>query len=338
MQMRPAALLASFALGGLLESFAGFELLTSARFPDHSTQAVLVSHFAACGILAPGFLLLLPPSYRRDKWISLLLILGLSTPLPIIGPVLVLLFTQYILKLDHRHKLESDYYFGDRQFSSGTEQSTGNSLTRSLIEHLRSPDVEVRRNAVLATKRLDFKSAIPVLRMAQQDSDEQARIFARNTLGQITEALEVSLKAMEDPDFNPQQHLDRVMFVAEQFRDYVELGLATEGGKKTHLERLIRLLSQSLAADPGNEKVLCLLLKFCVLVRDIDQARAHLLTLKKLVPSPEVTLPWELELHFESRDWQSLSERLTTIRRTHSQDPHLMKIYNYWHQKTSETR
>jgi hypothetical protein len=338
MQMRPAALLASFALGGLLESFAGFELLTSGCFPDHPTQAVLLSHFAACGILAPGLLLLLPPSYRKDKWISLLLVLGLSTPLPIAGPALVLLFTQYILKLDHRHKLESNYYFGDRQFSSGTEQSTGNSLTRSLIEHLRSPDIEVRRNAVLAARRLDFKSAIPILRMAQQDGDEQVRIFARNTLGQITEAFEVSLKAMEDTDFNPQQHLDRVMFVAEQFRDYVDLGLVTEGGKKTHLDRLIRLLSQSLAADPGNEKVLCLLLKFCILARDIDQARIHLITLMTLAPSPEVTLPWELELHFESRDWQSLSERLTTIRRSHSQDPHLMKIYNFWHQKTSEAR
>jgi hypothetical protein len=338
MQTRPAALLVSFALGGLLESFAGYELLTAASFPDHPAQAVLGSHFAACGILAPGFLLLLPPSYRKDWWISLLLILGLSTPLPIVGPGLLLLFAQYILKLSHGHKLESDYYFGDRQFSSGTEQSTGNSLTRSLIEHLRSPDIEVRRNAVLAARRLDFKSAIPILRMAQQDGDEQVRIFARNTLGQITEALEVSLKAMEDPDFNPQQHLDRVIFVAEQFREYVELGLATEGGKKTHLDRLIRLLSQSLAADPGNKKMLCLLLKFCILARHIDQARTHLAALKKLAPSPEVTLPWELELQFESRDWRSLSERLTTIRRSHSQDPHLMKIYNFWHQRTSEAQ
>lgn len=338
MQTRPTVLLVSFAVGGALESFAGVELLTAACFPDHPIHSVLLSHFAACGIMAPGFLLLLPPSYRKDKWISLLLILGLSIPLPIVGPALVLLFSQYILKLDHRHNLESDFHFGDRQYASGTEQSAGNSLTRSLIEHLRSPDVEVRRNAVLAAKRLDFKSAIPVLRMAQQDSDEQVRIFARNTLGQITETLEGSLKAMDDPEFNPQQHLDRVMFVAEQFRDYVELGLATEGGRKSHLDKLIRLLSQSLAVESSNEKVLCLLLKFCILARYIDQARTYLITLNKLAPGPEVTLPWELELHFESRDWQSLSERLTTIRRTHSQDPHLMKIYNFWHQTTSDSR
>ena len=338
MQTRPAALLVSFALGGMLESFAAFELLTAACFPDHPIRSVLLTHFAACGIMAPGFLLLLPSTYRTDKWISLLLILGLSTSLPLVGPALVLLFTKYILRLDHLHKPEPDFHFGDRQYSSGTEQNAGNSLTRSLIEHLRSPDVEVRRNAVLAAKRLDSKSAIPVLRMAQQDSDEQVRIFARNTLGQIAEALEGSLKAMEDPGFNPQQHLDRVMFIAEQFRDYVELGLATEGGRKAHLDSLIRLLSQSLTVEPDNEKVLCLLLKFCILARYIDQARTHLTTLKKLAPSPEVTLPWELELHFESRDWQSLSERLTTIRRTHSQDPHLMKTYNFWHQKTSEAR
>ena len=128
------------------------------------------------------------------------------------------------------------------------------------------------------------------------------------------------------------------MFVAEQFRDYVELGLATEGGRKSHLDRLIRLLSQSLVAEPANEKVLCLLLKFCILARYIDQAKTHLIALKKLAAGPEVTLPWELELRFESRDWQSLGEMLTTIRRNHSQDPQLMKTYNFWHQRTSEAR
>jgi hypothetical protein len=338
MQTRPAALLLSFVLGGSLESLAGFELLTATGFFAHSTAVVLLGHFAACGVLTPGFLLLLPPPYRKDKWISILLILGLSTPLPIVGPALVLLLSQYILKLDHLPKLGSNYFFGDRQHSSGAEQSSGNSLTRSLIEHLRSPDVEVRRNAVLAARRLDFKSAIPILRLGQQDGDEQVRIFARNTLGQITEALESSLKAMESPDFNPQQHLDRVMFIAEQFRDYVELGLVTEGGRKPHLDRLIRLLSQSLAIEPTNQRVLCLLLKFCILARHIEQAGTYLIALKKLAPSPDVILPWELELYFEDRDWQSLSELLTTIRRSHSQDPQLMKIYNFWHQKTSEAR
>src|SRR6185503_8208522 len=111
--------------------------------------------------------------YRKDKWISILLILGLSIPLPVVGPGLVLIFSQYILKLERGHKPESNYYFGDRQYSSGTQLSAGNSLTRSLIEHLRSPDVEVRRDAILAARRLDFKSAIAILRIAQQASDEQ---------------------------------------------------------------------------------------------------------------------------------------------------------------------
>jgi hypothetical protein len=338
MQTRPAALLLSFALGGLLEGLVGFELLTSAWFPAHSTRVVVIGHLVACAVLAPGFLLLLPASYRKDKWISLLLISGLSASLPLVGPALVVLLTQYVFKLDHGHKLESNYFFGDRQHTSGTEQSSGNSLTRSLIEHLRSPDVEVRRNAVLAARRLDFRSAIPILRLGQQDGDEQVRIFARNTLGQITESLEGSLNAMESPDFNPQQHLDRVMFIAEQFRDYVELGLVTEGGRKAHLDRLIRLLSQLLVVEPANERVLCLLLKFCILARYIDQAGTYLVALKKLAPRPDVILPWELELYFEARNWQLLSELLTTIRRSHSQDPPLMKIYNFWHQKTSESR
>jgi len=317
--------------------FASFELLTSACFPAHPTQAVLLSHFAACGILAPGFLLILPPAYRRAWWISILLVLGLSAPLPLLGPGLVLLFSQYVLKLDRLPRLDTEYYFGDRQYASGTEQSAGNSLTRSLLDHLHSPDIQARRNAILAAGRLDFKSAIPILRLAQQDSDEQVRIFARNTIGQITETLEGAFKAIENPELTPQQQLDRLMFVAEQFRDYVELGLIAEGSRKVYLDKVIGLLSQSLAAEPGNQKILCLSLKFCLLAGCLDQAKAHLIALKQLAPGLDVTLPWELEIYFEDRDWQSLSERLIAIRRSHSQDPRLMKAYNYW-QKALEAR
>ena len=121
---------------------------------------MLLSHLAACLVLVPGFLLLLPSPYRKDKWLSLLLIVGLSAPLPLVGPGLVLLFTQYILKMDRLHKLESNYFFGDRQYASGTELNAGNSLTRSLIEHLRSPEIEVRRNAILAALSL---AIMPVL-------------------------------------------------------------------------------------------------------------------------------------------------------------------------------
>jgi len=337
MQTRPVFLLVSFGMGGLLECFAGVELLTTVCFPEHPTQVVLLSHLAACGLFAPGFLLLLPPTYRKDKWLSLLLILGLSASLPMVGPGLVLIISQYIFKLDRLHKLEPNYYFGDKQYSSGTEQSAGNSLTRSLIEHLRSPDVEVRRNAILAVTRLDFKSAIPILRVAQQDSDEQVRIFARNTLGQITESLEGSLKDIESPDLNPQQQLDRLIFVAEQFRDYVELGLITEGSRKSHMDKVIHLLTQSLATEPDNEKILCLLLKFCLLARHIERAKTYLIALKQLAPNPDVTLPWELELYFECRDWPSLSKLLTTTRRSHSQDARLMKVCNFW-QKTSPAK
>ena len=150
--------------------------------------------------------------------------------------------------------------------------------------------------------------------------------------------LEASLKALEGSDLSSQQRLDRVMFVAEQFRDFVELGLIAEGSRQLHLDKVIGLLSRVRAAEPNNEKVLCLLLKFCILARYIDQAKTHLIALKQLAPNPNVTLPWELELYFEARDWRLLSELLTTIQRSHSQDPRLMKTYNFWHQKAYELR
>src|SRR5436853_2151390 len=69
MQKRLVALLFSFGLGTLLEGFALFELFTSRYFPAAATPVVLLSHFAACLVLVPGFLLLLPAPYRTNKWL-----------------------------------------------------------------------------------------------------------------------------------------------------------------------------------------------------------------------------------------------------------------------------
>ena len=70
MQKRLVALLFSFGLGAFLESFALFELFTSRFFPAAATAVVLLSHLAACLVLVPGFLLLLPSPYRKEKWLS----------------------------------------------------------------------------------------------------------------------------------------------------------------------------------------------------------------------------------------------------------------------------
>ncbi len=335
--MRNTILLISFSLGGLLETWAGSHLLASAPLPVDQIQTVLLGHLAACGVLLPGFLLLLPPAYRRSKWIASGLVLGFSVSLPFVGPGLVLLVSQWILKLERQRKLAPDYYFGDRQFFSGSAQSPGDGPPRSLIGHLRSPDVEVRRKAILAAAQLHSQSAIPILRLAQKDSDEQVRIFARNTLSQIAATLEDCLKTMDRANLSPQQRLDRAVFVAERFRDYVELGLISESARNPHFTKVIRLLSESLSAEPDNKNILRHLIRFCIQGRFLEQARTHLSALKRLSPDPAMTLSWELELCFEDRDWPSLGEKLGHIRRSHSQDPELMRIYNFWHRRTPET-
>src|SRR6185295_6558106 len=97
MQKRRLVGLASLVCGALLEAFAAVELLTPHFFPARQTGLVLLSHFAACAVFVPGFLLLLPAGYQQDKWISIPLILGLSTTLPVLGPLLVYIFGHHIL-------------------------------------------------------------------------------------------------------------------------------------------------------------------------------------------------------------------------------------------------
>ena len=98
------------------------------------------------------------------------------------------------------------------------------------------------------------------------------------------------------------------MFIAEEFRDYVELGLITEGTENPP-GQVIRLLCRISGCRAENEEVLCMCSKFCILARRHPQAKTHLVVFKKLAPVPDVTLPVGIGTHFEDRDLAKHSAR-----------------------------
>ena len=201
-------------------------------------------------LFSPVFLHLLPPSYCQEKWLSLLLLLGFSITLPLVGLLLAFAYAQLIVRLRPAHNLDRKYYFGDTPYlTDRKDKATFSKTTHSIVEILNSPNTETRRKAILAVRNLDLPSAIPILRRAQEDTDEQVRIFARNVLTQIIVDLESALKMIEAEGVESESGVDQVIYVIERYHELVDLGLISEGHQGVY--RTKRLVC-SPASTSGN--------------------------------------------------------------------------------------
>jgi hypothetical protein len=329
------ALLVSAAAGAAFETVAVLELAA----PPHLLQLgpalrVVLLHFAACAFFAPGLLALVPSGNRLEKSVALLLIFGFSCALPVLGPALALGFSQLIRRLPPATGLEKRFYFGENPYlTDPNERAAFDKTTRSIIEILNSPNTEARRKAILAVRSLSLQAAVPILRHAQQDNDEQVRIFARNSLAQIIAALESALKSVEGKLLESEQGIERMTYVIEQYHQFVELGLISEGTRTIYLTQALSVLNKIHEREPANEKILCLLVKYCISNNRLNEARQRVAKLKELSRDSASTLPWELEISFVDRDWRALHTVLEKLRREHQQDPRLRELYAFWFQR-----
>jgi hypothetical protein len=84
------------------------------------------------------------------------------------------------------------------------------------------------------------------------------------------------------------------------------------------------------ARQPDDAKSLCLALKLYLLDTQMDKAADSLQRLKQIAPGPDITLPWELQINYQTRDWPALHEVLGYLERQCYNDPQFRKIYEFW--------
>jgi hypothetical protein len=335
MQKPMWAPLVSGSAGALLDLIVGWQLVGPQQILQASHRFwIVLLHFAACGLLAPLFSGLLPSSSRPEKRLSLLLIFGFSSTLPVVGPLLVLAFTQLIRRLHPASDFEKNFYFGDNPYlTAPNEKAALDKTTHSIVEILNSANTENRRKAILAVRNLNLQAAIPILRHAQEDSDEQVRIFARSLLTRIMADLESSLKMVEGKTLQSEQAVERMIYVVERYHQFVELGLISERNRKIYLDKAILLLTEVHQRQPADEKILCLLLKYCISNGRIKDARKYLGKLREVNCGAADTVPWELEIAFIGRDWQAFQALLEKLKEDHSRDPKFRELYSFWSQR-----
>lgn len=211
-------------------------------------------------------------------------------------------------------------------------QFAGNFGPRSSVaEILRGPDPASRRNAILAVKDLDVRSALPLLRKGLQDSDEQVRIFAQNSLSELLEKFESKIKALEARSQSSPTDVAAAIGLAEQYFELVYLEVAGDDETSAHmLGQAIEILDRAAREAPRNSRVGLLQLRYALRQRNLEAARSALHRVRALKVDEQVVLPWEAELAFLERDWKAVQELLSRFVAKGFVNPRIESIAKFW--------
>lgn len=211
-------------------------------------------------------------------------------------------------------------------------QFAGNLGPRSSVaEILRGPDAASRRNAILAVKDLDVRAALPLLRKGLQDSDEQVRIFAQNSLSDLLEKFETRIKALESRSQSRPEDVAAAVGLAEQYFELVYLEVAGDEETSAHLlGQAIEILDRAARQAPRNSRVALLQLRYALRQRNREVARRALQRVKTLNVDEQVVLPWEAELAFLERDWRQVKALLAEFVDRRFVNPRIESVAEYW--------
>ena len=293
----------------VLEILSGRALLAS----EPSALAVLGYHFLALLCAVPALRQVFPEEYRRLNWTFAALVIGFALPLPVVGP-LFLVGYRLLLLMKPARNIESKYILGTTKYLTLARHELDEAEEpRSVAEILNGKDNVARRSAILALRAVEPKKALPLLQKAIQDSDEQVRLLAQTQFNHIIASLEGRVKSLEAELATPPRHLNKLLLLAEQYHELVYLGLATDETQTIYLGRATELLEEAARTAPDNTSVRFLLAKCALKSGQLDKARACIQFLRKKGWQAEVLVPWEAEIAYIERDWETLAMTLRKL-------------------------
>ncbi|MGB1108786.1 MAG: tetratricopeptide repeat protein [Gammaproteobacteria bacterium] len=189
------------------------------------------THGLASLLIAPSLWAALPDHLRREAVPGIALFFILCFYVPLLGALA--LFGAVVVTAFHPRRRKPDWMLSirrpelPREIPRPSETVNRNaSGLMSVLEDAREP--EVRMRALLATRQMDSRDAIPLLRVALKDTVDEVRLMAYAMLDkkekQLTRRIHELQEELEDhPDLDPYEQHFRI---AENLWELAYLGLA----------------------------------------------------------------------------------------------------------------
>lgn len=275
---------------------------------------LLVLHVLLCLLLSLVLLKALPGRYRGQPRLTFAFLLTLQLAIPLLGSLGALSGILLALNLP-RTTRETPWQevaipelpFQPIDMQLQTIYSQGG--LRQVLREASNPDQ--RLQALMATRQMNPREAIQILREALKDPADDVRLLAYSMLEQkekhLAHQAAVLQQALPDTSGAKRSRLQRRL--AQLWWEMAYLGLAQGGLRLYYLNSAAELLRQ-LVADAGRHNDWRLLGRVEMALEHYEPAEAAFNAALESGSVPEMILPYLSELAFLRRDFQQVRQHL----------------------------
>ncbi|MEM5514599.1 protein PelE [Pseudoalteromonas sp. AS84] len=318
-------------LGCICQYFALIEVLET---PDWFLAILL--HAIASIFFAIVSYVFIPKKYKTTPYSSLLLMFLLLFTLPVLGIIGVVVALTFALckplKNDEieieEHKIP-ELPFEARAISANPTYSIGG--LKAILKHANEPNK--RLSAVMAARHMSDSQAIPILKLALKDLEDDIRLLAYSTLdGKETKLNEkISLYQQEIAVTTNQPKLSHLQKqLAELYWELSYLGLAQGALRKYVLEKAEALALQSIE-HVKTPATFIFLGRISLALDKYEIAHEYLLKATEFGMARRHVLPYKAEVAFCMNKFDDCKRYLKELPEQ-PKGSELRHLQEYWHE------
>lgn len=293
-----------------------------------------LSHGLACVLLCAAVWLLLPERYRMPLPWSPLFIFSLAFFVPVIGTIGVVAAIFPALYLPRKRDKQAWQAVGipSLPFRAQLQHHSPIFADGGLQDVLRhAPDPDQRLAALLATRRMPGKAAVPILKLALGDPSDDVRLLAYSMLDKqesdINSHIQNALGELSGVTAKSAGALHATL--ARWYWELAYLGLAQGSVLEHVLNQASEHAEKGLQAGEGGE--LYLLAGRIALERgDVVRAEVLLHQAQENGMGAAQVLPFHAELAFEAGRYHEIPQLLAKLPEKTRQRPRLAELVRSW--------
>lgn len=320
--------------GAVLFEVSSFAALLEKLSTVEATLLYVSAHGIASAMLSAGVWLLLPQRYKFPLPWSPLVLFSLSFFMPILGTLGVVLAVFPALYLPRRPKENVWRSMGVpelpfRAQESGSDLMFNDGGLQDVLRH--APNPERRTMALMATRRMNGKDSIPILKLALRDPADDVRLLAYSMLDQqessINQRIEKTLNQLKTAP--EQQHAALHSTLARWYWELAYLGLA-QGSVLEHVLSQAREHVETALSQGVGEDAHILAARIAMEQGQLDEADRHLLTARASGLAQEKIAPFKAEIAFIQGRYSDVSKYLSQLPEDTLKRPPFNEMAKYW--------
>lgn len=320
--------------GALLLEAGSWTTLWSDLPEAHQLAVFILTHGLACVMLCGAIWLLLPARYRSPLPWSPLFIFSMAFFVPVIGTIGVVaaIFPALYLPRKREKQVWQAVGIPDLPYRAQLQSRSPIFADGGLQDVLRhAPDPDQRLAALLATKRMPGKEAVPILKLALGDPSDDVRLLAYSMLDKqesdINLRIQIALGQLHGAPTKAAGKLHGTL--ARWYWELAYLGLAQGSVLEHVLNQANEHAEQGLNAGEGGELFL-LAGRIALELGDVQRAEVLLTKAQEDGMGEAQILPFHAELAFESGQYHEIPGLLASLPEKTRQRPPFADLVRSW--------